>query len=132
MYYLIQFYRFKAYVSEEILNWHCLSLGLNADLCIRPTLHPFLLTKPTEARKSQKNDSKFSTKTKTKTFQNLNMFKFKKTHNLVIIKKLVQQAICNGHEACKVLGNFITGRSISLSLSFIKSSKYLRCISIRL
>ena len=25
---------FKAYVSEEILNWHCLSLSLNADLCI--------------------------------------------------------------------------------------------------
>ena len=24
----------KAYVSEEILNWHCLSLSLNADLCI--------------------------------------------------------------------------------------------------
>ena len=24
----------KAYVSEEILNWHCLSLNLNADLCI--------------------------------------------------------------------------------------------------
>ena len=38
-------------------------------------MHPFLLTKPTEASKSQKNDSKFSTKTKTKTmtFQNLNM-----------------------------------------------------------
>ena len=28
-------------------------------------MHPFLLTKPTEASKSQKNDSKFSTKTKT-------------------------------------------------------------------
>ena len=24
----------KAYVSEEILNWHCLSHSLNADLCI--------------------------------------------------------------------------------------------------
>ena len=24
----------KAYVSEEILNWHCLSLSLNADFCI--------------------------------------------------------------------------------------------------
>ena len=24
----------KAYVSEEILNWHCLSVSLNADLCI--------------------------------------------------------------------------------------------------
>ena len=33
-----------------------LSLSLNA-------VHPFLLTKPTEASKSQKNDSKFSTKT---------------------------------------------------------------------
>ena len=39
-----------------------LSLSLSADLC-----------KPTEASKSQKNDSKFSTKTKTKTFKNLNM-----------------------------------------------------------
>ena len=36
-------------------------------------MHPFLLTKLTEASKSQKIDSKFSTKTKTKTFQNLNM-----------------------------------------------------------
>ena len=36
-------------------------------------MHPFLLTKPTEASKSQKNDSKFNTKTKTKTFQNLSM-----------------------------------------------------------
>ena len=36
-------------------------------------MHPFLLTKPTEASKSQKNDSKFSTKTKTMTFQNLNI-----------------------------------------------------------
>ena len=25
---------FKAYVSEEILNWHCHSLSLNAELCI--------------------------------------------------------------------------------------------------
>ena len=25
---------FKAYVSEEILNWHSLSLSPNADLCI--------------------------------------------------------------------------------------------------
>ena len=24
----------KAYVSEDILNWHCLNLHLNADLCI--------------------------------------------------------------------------------------------------
>ena len=24
----------KAYVSEEILNWHCLSLSINADLCV--------------------------------------------------------------------------------------------------
>jgi hypothetical protein len=31
------------------------------------------MTKPTEASKSQKNDSKFSNKTKTKTFQNLNV-----------------------------------------------------------
>ena len=31
------------------------------------------MTKPTEASKSQKNDSKFSTKTKAMTFQNLNM-----------------------------------------------------------
>ena len=36
-------------------------------------MHPFLLTKLTEASKSQKNDSKFSTTTKTMTFQNLNM-----------------------------------------------------------
>ena len=26
--------KLKAYVSEEILSWHCLSLILNADLCI--------------------------------------------------------------------------------------------------
>ena len=32
-------------------------------------MHPFLLAKPTEASKSQKNDSKFSTKTKTKSLQ---------------------------------------------------------------
>ena len=31
------------------------------------------MTKPTEASKSGKNDSKFSTKTKTMTFQNLKM-----------------------------------------------------------
>ena len=36
-------------------------------------MHPFLLTKLTEASKSQKIDSKFSTKTKNKMFQNLNM-----------------------------------------------------------
>ena len=38
-------------------------------------LHPFLLTKLTEASKSQEIDSRFITKTKTKTetFQNLNM-----------------------------------------------------------
>ena len=36
-------------------------------------MHPFLLTNPTEASKSQKNDSKFSTKTMPMTFQNLNM-----------------------------------------------------------
>ena len=34
-------------------------------------MHPFLLTKPTETSKSQKNDSEFSTKTKTMPFQNL-------------------------------------------------------------
>ena len=36
-------------------------------------MHPFVLTKPTEARKLQKNDSKFSTnsKTMTKTVQNI-------------------------------------------------------------
>ena len=28
------FFEFKAYLSEEILNWHCLSLSLNADICI--------------------------------------------------------------------------------------------------
>ena len=49
---------FKAYVSEVILNRHCLSLSLNADLCI----HFYWLSK-----KSQKNYSKFSTKTKTMT-----------------------------------------------------------------
>ena len=26
--------KLKAYVSEEILSWHCLSLSLSADLCI--------------------------------------------------------------------------------------------------
>ena len=36
-------------------------------------MHPFLMTKLTEASKSQKIDSKFSTKTKSKTFQNLKM-----------------------------------------------------------
>ena len=36
-------------------------------------LHPLLLTKLTETSKSQKIDSKVSTKTKTKTFQNFNM-----------------------------------------------------------
>ena len=31
---IFTFLLLKAYVSEEILNWHCLSLSLNADLCI--------------------------------------------------------------------------------------------------
>ena len=35
--------------------------------------NPFLSTKLTKASKSQKIDSKLMTKTKTKTFQNLNM-----------------------------------------------------------
>ena len=38
--------------------------GIVLVLILMLTLHPFLLTKLTEASKSQKNDSKFSTKTK--------------------------------------------------------------------
>ena len=56
----------KAYVSEEILNWHSDSLNFSVW-----SLHPFLLPKPTEASKSKKNYSKFSPKTKTKPVQNL-------------------------------------------------------------
>ena len=56
----------KAFVSKEILNWHCLSLSPNADLCFH-----FLLTKSAGASKSQKNYSKFSTKTMNLSIKNL-------------------------------------------------------------
>ena len=39
-------------------------------------MHPFLLTKLTEASKSQKNDSKFSTKNKTMTMPLQNLFRY--------------------------------------------------------
>ena len=70
------FFDLKAYVSEEILNGHCLSP--NADLCI----HTCLLSQPTEASKSQRNISKFSSKAKTMTMPFHNLFRYSsfKTH----------------------------------------------------
>ena len=56
----------NAYVSEEILNWHSLSLSLSADICI----HFYCPSK------SKKNDSKFSPKAKTKTKQVQNLFRY--------------------------------------------------------
>ena len=56
-------------------------------------MHPFLLTKLTEASKSQKIDSKFSTKTKTKTCQNLNMTPPLVKNTGLKLKKLDEKAV---------------------------------------
>ncbi len=47
----------KTYVSEELLNWH--SLSLIVEICIH-----IVLPELTGASKAKKNDSKFSPKTK--------------------------------------------------------------------
>ena len=73
---------FNDYIFEiSLFHWSkctiecaiCLTLILKSVQARCVPLHPFLLTKPIEASKSQKNDSKFSTKTKTMTFRNLYM-----------------------------------------------------------
>ena len=83
-----------------------LSLSLTADLCIHSKL--------TEAIKSKKNDSKFSTKTKTKTFQNLNMppSKFDKTRDPAQegrIIEFIKQKWSSGLQRKKQLPTAIVG-----------------------
>ena len=84
-------------------------------------MHPFLFTKPTEASKSQKSDSKFSAKTifKTKTFQNLNMppplvsvtFKERKfQHTIAHVLRLLLTYIVQHSNWC--MGNVHSQRSL--------------------
>ena len=83
-------------------------------------MHPFLLTKQTEASKSQKNDSKFSTKTKTMTMPLQNLFRYSSFKGpFTIVKNVTSQIKLAGqiYFKAEVSEDILKWHSHSLSLS---------------
>ena len=81
----------KAYASEEILNWHCLSLSPNADLCI----HFYWLSQLRQVshRKTIQGSALILTKTMTKPVQNIFRYSSFETTRNIMQRSLLEFAV---------------------------------------